>query len=156
VTKKENEIKRELARMYYMQGETQKSIAARVDASEKTISKWADEGGWAAKRAGANITRVELVNKTLRAINAILDEYNESDDPKKTLDADKLCKLAKIVEGLDKKSSIVDVIETFMAFNRWMQMRMEFDSEVTLELVKKINHYQDLFISEKMTKRAND
>jgi transcriptional regulator with XRE-family HTH domain len=151
-TKKELETKKELARLYYMQGETQREIAAKVGTSEPTVGKWANTGKWALKRAGINITRAELVNKTLLAINAILEGFNSSDDPEKTIDADKLCKLAKIVENLDKKSNIVDVIETFMAFNKWLQHRMTFDSEITIELVKTINKYQDLFVSERIGK----
>jgi transcriptional regulator with XRE-family HTH domain len=148
-TKKELETKKELARLYYMQGETQREIAAKVGVSETTVCKWADVGKWAVKRASINITRVELVNKTLLAINAILEDFNNSDDPHKTIDADKLSKLAKIVGNLDKKSNIVDVIETFMAFTKWLQYRMTFDSEVTIELIKAINKYQDLFVSER-------
>jgi transcriptional regulator with XRE-family HTH domain len=148
-TKKELETKKELARLYYMQGETQREIAAKVGVSEPTIGKWVDAGKWAVKRASINITRAELVNKTLLAINAILEDFNNSEDPGKTIDADKLSKLAKIVGNLDKKSNIVDVIETFMAFNKWLQYRMTFDNEITIELVKTINKYQDLFVSER-------
>ncbi|MDR0581450.1 MAG: terminase [Prevotellaceae bacterium] len=152
-TKKELENKRELARLYYMQSETQKEIAQKVGVSEPTVGKWVNDGNWAIKRASVNITRAELVNKTLLAINAILEEFNNSDDPEKTIDADKLCKLAKIVENLDKKSNIVDVIETFMAFNKWLQHRMTFDTEISIELVKTINKYQDLFVSERISKK---
>jgi transposase len=148
MTRKDMEMKRELARMYYMQGELQKEIAAKVKTTEKTVSRWVADGGWAAKRAGVSITRVELVNKTLLAINAILEQFNASKEPEKTLDADRLCKLAKIVENLDKKSSVVDFMETFMVFNRWLQSRLTFDAELNADLVKAINRYQDLFISE--------
>jgi hypothetical protein len=39
-----------------------------------------------------------------------------------------------------------------MAFGKWIQYRQSFDSEVTPELVKAINKYQDLYISEHLTK----
>jgi transcriptional regulator with XRE-family HTH domain len=150
-TKKELAIKRELARLYYMQGETQREIAEKTGVSEQTVGKWVNDGNWAIKRAAVNITRAELVNKTLIAINAILEQFNTSEDPSKTIDADKLSKLAKIVGNLDKKSNIVNVIETFMSFTKWLQYRMIFDNEITIELVKTINKYQDLFISEQAT-----
>ena len=59
-------------------------------------------------------------------------------------------KFAATVERLDKKTSVVDVIEVFMAFSKWLQYRMSFDPNVTPELLKTINHYHDLFISEKL------
>ena len=65
-TKKELEQKKELARMYYMNGDVQKVIAERVSVSEQTISSWVDKEGWAARRAGINVTRPELVNKALQ------------------------------------------------------------------------------------------
>jgi transposase-like protein len=149
--KKDLELKKELAKHYYMTGENQKAIAAKIDVTEATVSRWAKAGAWAAKRAGANITRPELVNKNLLAINSILDDFNSSDDPNKELDADKICKLAKVIENLDKKASVVDAIDVFMAFNRWMQFRMSFDREVTPELIQAINKYQDLYITENIT-----
>ena len=50
-TKKELEQKKELARMYYMNGDIQKVIAEKVGVSEQTISSWVDKEGWAARRA---------------------------------------------------------------------------------------------------------
>ena len=71
--------------------------------------------------------------------------------PEKTAaSADKLVKFAATVERLDKKTSVVDVIEVFMAFSKWLQYRMSFDPNVTPELLKTINNYNDLFISEKL------
>ena len=118
-TKKELEAKKELARMYYMQGETQKSISAKIEISETTISKWVDKEGWAAKRAGVNITRPELVNKSLAALNKILDQVYESEDME-LISAlpDKLSKFASAIEKLDKKSNIVSTIDVFMAFSK--------------------------------------
>ena len=75
--------------------------------------------------------------------------YNQ--DPSKSLEADKLCKLAKIISGLDKKANVVDVIEAFMAFNKWLQFRMQTDKDITPELLRAINHYQDLYITERIT-----
>jgi len=42
-TKRELETKKELARMYYMQGETQKSIALKTGVSEQTVGKWVEK-----------------------------------------------------------------------------------------------------------------
>ena len=152
--KSELNQKRELARMYYMNGETQKDIAEKVGVSPKTLSKWTEQGGWVEKRAAQNITPPELVNKLLATINKLIEQVNESDDPNLIAGlGDKLSKLSTTIEKLDKKASIVDAIEVFMAFGKWMQYRATFDDDITPELLKAINKYQDLYITELITKK---
>lgn len=152
-TKKELEQKKELARMYYMNGDTQKSIAAKVGISEQTLSAWVEKEGWAARRAGVNVTRPELINKSLAALNKILDQVYESDDIELVSALpDKLAKFASAIEKLDKKANIVSTIDVFMAFSKWIQYRATFDPEVTPELIRAINKYQDMYINEHITK----
>ena len=152
-TKKELEQKKELARMYYMNGDIQKVIAEKVGVSEQTISSWVDKEGWAARRAGVNVTRPELINKSLAALNKILDQVYQSDDIEMiSALPDKLSKFASAIEKLDKKANIVSTIDVFMAFSKWIQYRASFDPEVTPELIRAINKYQDLYINEHITK----
>ena len=152
-TKKELEQKKELARMYYMNGDIQKVIAEKVSVSEQTISSWVDKEGWAARRAGVNVTRPELINKSLAALNKILDQVYQSDDIEMiSALPDKLSKFASAIEKLDKKANIVSTIDVFMAFSKWIQYRASFDPEVTPELIRAINKYQDLYINEHITK----
>ena len=155
-TKKEFEEKREYARLLFMQGETQQVIAEQVGVSAVTINKWVAENGWQEQRAAANITRPELVNKLLHTIDKLIEQVNESDDPEAMAGlGDKLAKLSTTIERLDKKASIVDVIEVFMAFSKWMQFRMSFDDEITPELLKTINKYHDLYINELLQNKFN-
>jgi len=152
-TKKENEQKKEVARMYYMNGETQKVIAQKVEVSEQTISAWVDKEGWAARRAGVNVTRPELVNKALAALNKVLDQVYESDDIELVSQLpDKLAKFASAIEKLDKKANIVTTIDVFMAFSKWIQFRATFDKDITPAFLMALNKYQDLYISEHITK----
>ncbi|NCC88661.1 MAG: terminase [Clostridia bacterium] len=153
MAKKELENKKEFARILYMQGETQNAIAEKTGISKTSINKWVKEGSWEEKRAASNITRPELVNKLLVAINKLLDQVSNSDDPTQmaTL-SDKLAKFASAIEKLDKKANVVDAIEVFMAFSKWIQYRQSFDPDVTPELLKAINKYQDLYISEQISK----
>ena len=155
-TKKELEDKREYARLLFMQGETQKVIAEKVGVSAVTINKWVAENGWQELRAASNITRPELVNKLLHTIDKLIEQVNESEDPEAMAGlGDKLAKLSTTIERLDKKASIVDVIEVFMAFSKWMQFRMSFDDEITPELLKTINKYHDLYINELLQNKFN-
>jgi len=156
MTKLELNQKKELARMYYMNGESQKAIADKTGVSTVTINKWVDQGEWAKKRAAQNITRPELVNKLLMTINTLIEQVNDSDDPNLIAGlGDKLAKLSATIEKLDKKASVVDAIEVFMAFGKWLQYRATFDEEVTPELLKAINKYQDLYITEIMAKKIS-
>lgn len=138
-----------------MQGEQQKIIAEKVGISAVTISKWTNEGGWQ-QRAAANITRPELVNKLLHTIDKMIEQVNASDNPEAAASlGDKLAKLSTTIERLDKKASVVDVIEVFMAFSKWLQFRAQFDEEITPELLKTINRYHDIYISEMMQTKFN-
>lgn len=150
-TKKDMEQKRELARLYYMQGETQKNISAKVGVSEATVGKWAEKEGWEARRAGINITRPEIVNKTLVYIANLLDKYNSEEVELKDAGRiiDQIVKLSAVIERIDKKANVIDAIEVFTALNRWMEERMAWDHNITPELLRTINYYQDLYISEK-------
>ena len=152
MTKSEIENKKQLGRSLYMSGMEQQEIAERLGVSRVTISNWCTKEGWKEARAAKNITRPELVNKLLLTIDQLITSVNQSEDP--TLIgslADKLSKLSAVVEKLDKKANVVDAIEVFMAFNKWLQYNSEFDPEITPELIKAINKYQNKFLMEKMS-----
>ncbi|WP_410522458.1 terminase gpP N-terminus-related DNA-binding protein, partial [Muribaculum intestinale] len=57
---KDNEKKKSLARSLFMSGMEMTEIAAKVDVSRVTISKWCNADGWKEARAAKNITRPEL------------------------------------------------------------------------------------------------
>lgn len=153
--KKQLEQKKEVAFLYFMQGESQKSIASKVNVSENTISRWADKGDWEKKRAGKMITRPEIVNKNLLLISRLLDKLNNEEthltDVGKIVD--QISKLAATIERIDKQANVVDAIEVFTSLNRWMEERMAYDKEITPDLLKAINHYQDLYITEQINKK---
>lgn len=151
MTKAEIEKKKSLARSLFLSGMEQTEIAEKVDVSRVTISKWCTADGWKEARAAKNVTRPELVNKLLLTIDTLITQVNSSDDP--TLIAglgDKLAKLSAVIEKLDKKANVVDAIEVFMAFSKWIEYRSTIDPDVTPELVRAINKYQDLYITEQM------
>ena len=151
MTKAEIEKKKSLARSLFLSGMEQTEIAEKVDVSRVTISKWCTADGWKEARAAKNVTRPELVNKLLLTIDTLITQVNESNDPALVAGlGDKLAKLSAVIEKLDKKANVVDVIEVFMAFSKWIESRSTIDPEVTPELVRAINKYQDLYITEQM------
>lgn len=153
MTKAELEKKKSTARALFMSGMEQAEIADRVGVSRVTISKWCVAEGWKEPRAAKNITRSELVNKLLLTIDNLITQVNESKDP--TLLGglgDKLAKLSAVIEKLDKKANVVDAIDVFTAFSKWLEFRAKTDPEVTVELIKQINRFQDMFIIESVGK----
>ena len=141
MTKAELERKKDLAHTLYMAGKEQAEIAEQIEVSRVTVSNWATKGGWKEQRAAKTVTRPEIVNKLLLSIDALVSQVNESEDPEK---------MAGLGEKLDKKANVVDAIEVFIAFSKWMKFRAQSDPNITPELLKTFNYYQDLFISEKM------
>lgn len=136
----------------YLSGMELTEIADQLGVSRVSVSKWCSAGGWKEARAAKNITRPELVNKLLLAIDNLIEQVNTSGEPEAigTL-ADKLSKLSATIEKLDKKANVIDAIEVFMAFNKWIQDQACYDPEITPELIKAINKYQNKFLMEKMS-----
>lgn len=151
MNKAELERKKTLARTLYMSGKEQQEIAEMTGVSRVTVSKWCTGGGWKEARAAKSITRPELVNKLLVTIDTLITQVNQSGDAEQMAGlGDKLAKLSAVIEKLDKKANVVDAMEVFMAFSKWLEFRSKIDPEVTPILMKTINRYQDLYITEKM------
>lgn len=149
---KASEEKKEYARALYMLGEQQNAIAEKTGISKQTVSKWVADGGWAEIRTAQRVTRPEIVNNLLRALQSEVDRLHAETDPKMISGAaDKLSKIAATIEKLDKQVSVVDAIEVFMAFGKWINHRKRTDRELTPELVKAINRYQDIYITEQIS-----
>ena len=128
MTKAELEKKKKLARTLYMAGKDQNEIADQIDISRQTLSKWANQEGWKEQRAATSVTRPELVNKLLHSIDTLITDVNASGDAAKIAGlGDKLAKMSAVIEKLDKKANVVDAIEVFMAFSKWMQFRAQND-----------------------------
>lgn len=145
------EKKKSLARSLYLAGMEQTEIADKVGVSRVTVSKWCTADGWKEARAAKQITRPELVNKLLLTIDTLIEQVHQSEDPNMIAGlGDKLAKLSSVIEKLDKKANVVDAIDVFMAFSRWLEYRSQTDPEITPELLKAINKYQDKYLIESM------
>ena len=154
--KAETETKKALGRSLYLAGMELTEIAEKLAVSRQAVSRWCAAEAWKEARAAKTISRPELVNKLLVAIDKLISQVNASEEPEAigTL-ADKLSKLSATIEKLDKKANVIDAIEVFMAFNRWIQDQASFDPEITPELIKAINKYQNKFLMEKMSSPAS-
>lgn len=136
----ELEKTKELARLYYMGGDTQKMVAEKTGVSRVTINKWVAAGGWDELRTAKTITRKELISKMMQQASEQLENGSMS--------YDEMSKLAASIERIDKQTNVVTCIEVLSMLSNWLVARMGIDKELTPDLVKTINRYQDLFISE--------
>ena len=139
-SKKELEKTKELARLYYLNGDTQKLVAEKVGVSRVTVNKWVSDGGWDALRTAKSITRKELVAKIMKKADEKLEKGDMSAD-----------EMAKLAEKIDKRTSATTIIEVLTSYNNWLVARTRFDKELTVDFLKMTNRYQDIFIAEQVS-----
>lgn len=149
-----SEDKKELAELLFMQGMQQNTIADKVGVSANTVGKWAKDGLWAEKRTAQTLTRKEVVNNVLRSINRLAERLGEADISEVGSVADQLSKLSATIDKLDKEASVVDFIECFMAFGKWLEYQAETDPEITAEFRKMVNKYQNQYVLELLGNKA--
>ncbi len=148
MTRKEREEKKDRARLYYMRGESQKSIASIVGISEVSVSKWVKEENWDLKRAAEKVTRPELVNQNLQMIaelqRAVINSDNPGEEARKV--SDQINKLAVAIERLDKKTNIVQIQDGFIAFSKWLQQHPSLRSQQGVEFIKQVDKFQGEYL----------
>lgn len=139
LTKKEIEAKKEDAYIFYMAGMTYIEIMDRTGIkSNKTIGDWVKLGGWDAKRGAQTVTRPELINKILMKISEKLDDDSYSPD--------QYSKMAATIERLDKQNNPVIIMGILTQFDKFLAKGAQTDSDIDLELIKKVNRYHMKFI----------
>lgn len=152
MTKAELEKKKDLARTLYLSGMEQTEIADKVGVTRQSLSKWCRDGGWRETRAAKTITRPELIRKLLLRVSDLLDKV-EADPSLSDGLADQLSKLTAAIDKLDKsQANVVNAIEVFMAFSKWLEFRAKSDPMITPELLKTINKLQDVYLVESFNK----
>ena len=152
MTKSELEKKKDLARTLYMSGMDMIEIADKVGVTRQSLSKWCKDGGWKETRAAKTITRPELIKKLLLRVSDLLDMV-EADPKLSDSLGDQLSKLTAAIDKLDKsQANVVNAIEVFMAFSKWLEFRAKSDPMITPELLKTINKLQDVYLVESFNK----
>lgn len=140
MARKIDEGKKELAYILYMNGETNKAIAERLGVNEKTIGKWAEDGGWKEKRAAKTTSREELCNRMLIKLSEMFEDG--------VVNADEASKIASAIEKIDKQNNnIYSAILLFMDFGKFIGKLV--GTEITSEDMKLIVRLQDRYIQSK-------
>lgn len=134
-----NSVKRELAKQLFLNTDLlQKEIADKVGVTEKTMGKWVAE--WKEIKAAKTATKDEIVARYYRMILSILKVAEDENRPLTDAEADKISKLNKAKESIDKEIGLSVFIQVFQEYNA-------FIVPLNPELAKQNNTYQDKFIN---------
>lgn len=141
------EQKKELAKLLFVNEKlSQKEIAHRVEISEKTLSRWVNDGQWRKLRQSLLVTKEEQ----LRRIYEQIDELNTaiaSREPGQryanTKDADTLSKLTSAAKNLESEASISDIISVAKRFLNWLR-------PLDIDKAKEISSLIDAFIKDQL------
>lgn len=140
---------REVAKVLFMQGYTQKEIAGKIKVSEVTISRWAKEDNW-------DNLKKNLVNSKSERLSELYDELAEFNKMIKcrekgerfpnSKEADVRRKLIRDIADLERKYNIgqtTTIARDFVTFCR----------DMDFEFAQKANEYFDLFINHQIEKQ---
>lgn len=100
--------------MFIEQGMTCKAIAELIDVSEKTLSKWRNDGQWDQKREESLAAPHRIREILLKELKTL------ADGGAGTIDADALSKIAKVMDTISEKISPQLVISVLKGFDNWM------------------------------------
>jgi len=131
--------KRELAKQLYLNTDlTLKEIAERVGVTANTIGKWC--ASWKQIKAAKTSTRDEIIARYMRMIGNILKEAEDEGRAITDSEADKISKLNKAKDSIDKEVGLVMFIQIFQEYNSWL-------IPINAELAKENNTFQTKFIN---------
>ena len=93
-TKRELDVLRDYACRLFLSGETQRVIAAKTGLTEATVSRWAREENWDARRREQNSSSAALVNSLMLAAKKISELIITKLNKGETDDIDGITKLS--------------------------------------------------------------
>ena len=134
-----NSQKKELAKQLYINSSLlQKEIAEKVGVTTKTMSNWCEE--WKELKAAKTATKDEIIARYLRMIDKILKTAEDEGRVTTDSEADKISKLNKAKDSIDKEIGLSIYIQVFQEYNAYL-------ITVNPDLAKDNNKYQDKFIT---------
>ena len=130
--------------LYTSERMTQKEVSERVKVSEKTISRWVQQGNWDQLRKSMLVTKqhqISLLYDQLAFLNdSIADREYKIATAK---EADVISKLTSSIQRLEVETSVGQIIEVARSF-------IDFVREEDLSLAKDVTIRFDAFIQSKM------
>lgn len=137
--------KKEWAQQLYCEGKlTQKSIAEKVEVSERTMVKWVEEGNWDRLRKSLLISKQEILSSLYDMLHELKERIREREQGSRYPDskeADQIMKLTASIENIEEETNLADVMEVGKRF-------IQFVQQVDWEKAKEIVDLYDGFIRE--------
>lgn len=140
---------REVAKVLFMQGYTQKEIASKITVSEQTISKWSKTDHWENLKKNLVNSKTERLSELydeLMALNAMIKTRDEGFRFPNSKEADIRRKLIRDIADLERKYNIGQttvIARDFITFCR----------DIDFDFSQKANEYFDLFINHQIDKQ---
>jgi transposase len=151
--KQDLDIKKKLAKMYYMQYKTNKEIAKLAGVSENTVGNWCKKEGWEQERGAKAITNKELARRNRIVISRLTERLESFEDSElieklpKILDM--LCKYSKIMDKLDDGVTMETTIDVFDDYDSFLEKRQDWDKEMPVNFLSNSAKYQQIYVLEK-------
>jgi transcriptional regulator with XRE-family HTH domain len=142
-TKDEIEKSKGYAKILFIKDKlTQKEIAAQTGITEKTISKWVNDGKWQSEQKNFVLTRQEQMGNLLDELTEINNFIRTKDKGFRFADSklgDVRRKLIKDIKELETKSSKPEAISACISL-------LEFVRRVDLKVAQDLGYYINGFI----------
>ncbi|AQX86099.1 MULTISPECIES: putative DNA-binding transcriptional regulator [Elizabethkingia] len=139
--------KQELAKLIYLTEDiTQKELSERTGVTEKTISKWIEEEGWAKLKRNIPLTRDELLSSWYDELAELKEFIKKKPVGQRFADfkeAQLRRSLLKDIAVLEHDSGIPGTVDVMTAF-------VKFIRRSDLQNAKEISHLADAFIKYKI------
>jgi transcriptional regulator with XRE-family HTH domain len=143
LTKDERSRAKDYAKILFVKDKlTQKEIAAKTGISEKTVSKWVNEGNWDKERKNFVLTRQEQMSNLLDELTEINEFIRTLPEGRRFADsktADVRRKLIRDIKELETSSSKPEAISACIGL-------LEFIRKVDLNVAQELSKYVDGYI----------
>ena len=138
MTKRAKTQERDYAKLLYTKEFlSQKEVAERVGVTEKTISKWSNEGNWKALRQSMIITKEEQLRNFYAQLDELNTQIKKREEGKRfatNTESDTISKLSSAIRNMETETSVADIVEVMRKFINHIKIT-DFDKAKELTLL---------------------
>jgi transposase len=128
--------KRDMAQALYVSGVTvQKELAVRVGVTEKTISKWVNDGNWEQLRMNIPLVKHQQLQKMYKEFERFNQHIENKPDGKQwatKAESDARTQLIRAIEVLEGEAGVKDIIEVCQ---KLIKYTMQIDEKLGRDLI---------------------
>lgn len=125
--------------LYLFSKKTQAQIAEDLGVSEKTFTKWKEDGDWERQKAARTLGKDSLVSKLYLQALKITDTAEQENRTLNSKEMDAIMKIVKSIDTLERKVNVPNAISVFESFNGFL-------IKLNPKLAEQIIEYQSKFL----------